>query len=255
MSVKANVEARSEIDVAECVRRLTVDGYVIITGWLDQASSGHLRSKIDDYVDGNSENVQHNADDRIIGFEHLDPLAENYKHDAFLEEVASTYMNGEQKVFFTMANRVKVVPGKTVRSGGRWHRDRKARQFKSLTYLSDVKVENGAFCIIPRSARPEPFEPAIRETRFEFEGQRWDDRDINPFLKRIEDNVLPIEGPTGTCVMFDSSLIHSGLPISAGTRYAMTNYYYGPGELNLEKMRVKMAPAVKPLEMPVFATA
>lgn len=255
MPAKLKVAEHGKIGVSECVERLANDGYVVIAGWLDRSETANLGAVIDRYIDGDGHNVQRNSDDRIIGFEHLDARAEAYKHDAFFEEVASTYMGVEQKSFFTMANRVKVVPGKTVRSGGRWHRDRKARQFKALTYLSDVKVENGAFCIVPRSARPEPFEPAIRETNFEFEGQRWDDRDINPFLRKIQDDVLPIEGPAGSCVLFDSSLIHSGLPISDGVRYAMTNYYYGPGELDLKKMRAKMAPAVKPLEMPAFKTA
>lgn len=254
MSLTARVAKRREIDVAECVDRLATEGYAIIGDWLDRATADKLRTAIDDYIDGDAGNVQRNTDDRIIGFEHLDPAAEDYRGDAFLEQIATAYMGSEQKVLFTMANRLKVILGQVARSGGFWHRDRKARQFKALTYLSDVKIENGAFCIVPRSATRELFEDDIEQTGFAFDGQRWEDGDIAPFLARIKDRILPIEAEAGTCVLFDGSLIHGGLPISSGVRYAMTNYYYGQSEINLKKMQAKMVPAVKPLEMPAFST-
>jgi predicted 2-oxoglutarate/Fe(II)-dependent dioxygenase YbiX len=108
---------------------------------------------------------------------------------------------------------------------------------------------------VRRSAKPELFADAIAATRFEFRNKRWDDGDIDPFLSRVGKDVVPIEGPAGTLVLFDSSLIHSGLPIREGQRYAITNYYYAADEIDLEKMRAKFAPSVKPIEMPQFVGA
>ena len=183
----------------------------------------------------------------------LSPAIAAYKHHDLLERVASSYMGREQKALFTMGNRLRATPGKKTRSGGRWHRDRKGRQFKSLVYLTDCVRRNGSFCIVRRSAKPEPFADAIAATNFAFPDIRWDDGDIDPFLARLGEDVIPIEGAAGTLVLFDSSLIHSGLPIRTGHRYALTNYYYGPGEIDLDKMADKFSPAVQPFEMPHFS--
>lgn len=237
----------------EALEALREDGFAVISGWMSRNQASELCSLMDEWIDGNPDYVQRNSDDRIFGAEHLSPKISDYKHDDLLEGVAESYMGLEQRALFTMGNRLRAIPGKKARSGGRWHRDRKARQFKSLVYLTDCKRENGSFCIVRRSAKAELFAKAIEATRFDFPNQRWDDDHINPFLARVEGDVVPIEGPAGTLVLFDSSLIHSGLPIQAGHRYALTNYYYGPGEIDLPKMRTKFAPAVQPLEMPHFS--
>lgn len=114
---------------------------------------------------------------------------------------------------------------------------------------------NGAFCIVRRSARPEPFTDSIAATGFVFADVRWDDDEIEPFLARLGHEVVPIEGEAGTLVLFDSSLIHSGLPIRVGHRYALTNYYYAAGEIDLARMAEKFAPAVQPLKLPRFDRA
>ena len=243
-------ERELETDVLEQLER---DGFAIVPNWLGKRDAEQLTVLMDGWIDGNPDSVQHNSDDRIFGAEHLSPAIAAYKHDGVLERIAATYMGKEQKALFTTGNRLRATPGKKARSGGRWHRDRKARQFKSLVYLTDCKRENGAFCIVRRSAKAELFTDAIAATRFDFPNQRWDDGDIDPFLARVEGEVVPIEGPAGTLVLFDSSLIHSGLPIRTGHRYALTNYYYAAGEIDLPKMRTKFTPSMKPLEMPQFA--
>jgi len=241
--------------VQDALKALNEDGFAVISGWIPQDRAKELCDLIDAWIDGNPDRVQRNADDRVFGAEHLSPTIAAYKHDGVLERIAATYMGREQKALFTMGNRLRSVEGESKRSGGRWHRDRKARQFKSLVYLTDCKRENGSFCIVRRSANAELFTDAIASTRFDFPNQRWDDSHIDPFLAQVGSDVVPIEGAAGTLVLFDSSLIHSGLPIRMGQRYALTNYYYAAGEIDLPKVRSKFAPAVQPLEMPQFAHA
>ena len=237
---------------ADVLGRLERDGFAVVPAWLGRDEAGALTTLMDGWIEANADRVQHKGDDRIFGAEHLSPAIAAYKHDVALERVAAAYMGVPQKALFTLANRLVATPGKKTRSGGRWHRDRKGRQFKSLVYLTDCTRRNGAFCIVRRSAAPEPFADAIAATRFDFPDVRWDDRDIDPFLARLGDEVVPIEGAAGTLVLFDSSLIHSGLPIRKGRRYALTNYYYGADEIDLAKMAEKFAPAVRPFEMPRF---
>lgn len=265
MAVSAQVRSQDDVGAAqpevearpiddEALRQLQQDGFAVVPDWLDADRAKDLIQVMDAWIDRNPDRVQQKGDDRIFGAEHLSPLIAAYKHDRTLERIASAYMGTEQRALFTMGNRLRAVPGKKTRSGGRWHRDRKARQFKSLVYLTDCVRRNGSFCIVRRSARPEPFAEAIAATRFDFPNQRWDDPDINPFLEQVDGEVVPIEGPAGTLVLFDSSLIHSGLPIRTGHRYALTNYYYADGEIDLAKMDDKFSPAVQRFEMPDFSS-
>jgi hypothetical protein len=241
------------ISDGEILDQLAREGFAVVPGWLDRRGAEDLIALMDAWIDANAERVQHKGDDRVFGAEHLSPAIAAYKEDATLEAIASTYMGREQKALFTMGNRLCATPGKKTRSGGRWHRDRKGRQFKSLLYLTDCVRRNGAFCIVRRSADPEPFATAIAATAFEFPDVRWDDEKIDPFLTAVGDDVVTIEGAAGTLVLFDSSLIHSGLAIRTGHRYALTNYYYGEDEIDLARMADKFAPAVRPFERPRFA--
>jgi hypothetical protein len=250
MTAAAGAGRSGDGDVLDQLAR---DGFAVIPGWLDRRDAEDLIALMDAWIDANADRVQHKGDDRIFGGEHLSPAIAAYKGDASLEATAATYMGREQKALFTMGNRLRATPGKKTRSGGRWHRDRKGRQFKSLLYLTDCVRRNGAFCIVRRSANPEPFAEAIAATAFAFPDVRWDDEEIDPFLTAVGDVVVTVEGAAGTLVLFDSSLIHSGLPIRTGHRYALTNYYYGEDEIDLAKMADKFAPTVRPFEMPRFA--
>ncbi len=252
MGVSAAAQTLRSSD-GEVLDQLAREGFAVIPGWLDRRDADDLIALMDGWIDANADRVQHKGDDRIFGAEHLSPAIAAYKADAALKAIASTYMGREQKALFAMGNRLRATPGKKTRSGGRWHRDRKGRQFKSLLYLTDCVRRNGAFCIVRRSADPEPFEKAIAATAFEFSDVRWDDEEIDPFLAAVGDDAVTIEGAAGTLVLFDSSLIHSGLPIRTGHRYALTSYYYGEDEIDLARMGEKFAPAVRPFEMPRFA--
>lgn len=232
--------------------RLERDGFAVVPGWLYRRVADDLVSLMDAWID-DSDRVQHKGDDRVFRAEHLSSPIAAYKHDASQEAIAGAYMGGEQKALFTMGNRLRATPGKKTRSGGRWHRDRGSRQFKSLVYLTDCVRRNGAFCIVRRSATPEPFASAIARTDFRFREVQWEDGEIEPFLEAADDDVVAIEGAVGTLVLFDSSMIHSGMPIRTGHRYALTNYYFGRDETDLHKMAEKFAAAVRPFEMPRFA--
>lgn len=52
----------------------------------------------------------------------------------------------------------------------------------------------------------------------------------------------------GTVVLFNSSTIHSGLPIREGRRYALTNYFCDRSiNMHMQKMRAKWVPCARPI--------
>lgn len=141
----------------------------------------------------------------------------------------------------------------------RFHRDRMAPQFKSLVYLSDVSRQNGPFCLFPKSNTclfPKsntiwPYGKACQDTGFDFFATRWDPETFSPFYEKTKAYLKIFLGRKGTVVLFDSSNIHSGLPIETGRRYAITNYYYEKST-NIKKIADKFSVGARPIVMPAF---
>lgn len=232
----------SEENKKKSLSDLSTQGFSIIENFLDPAECDRLRGVFDSYIQNSPGNIQGNpkSDDRIFAAEYVDPVIRDFKYHATLKDIASTYVGTEQNTLFTMANRLIHRPGVNIRSGGRWHRDRKKRQFKSMVYLSDVSPENGPFSILPTSAIGSgEYTEEIEKAYFQYDEQRWDDSAISAFLELVDAQMRVCTASKGTVVLFDSSLIHSGQRITAGNRYAMTNYFYAHDEVDLDKVRSK----------------
>lgn len=160
-------------------------------------------------------------------------------------------MGEQQKSLFAMASRLEHVKGKARRSGGDWHRDRMAPQFKTLVYLSDVSSQNGPFCLLPKSDTIWPYGQFCTETGFDYFAGRWRPEAFASFYERAKDYLKIFVASKGTVILFNSSNIHSGLPICEGCRYAITNYFYGR-DMDIQKMRSKWVPCARPIGMPEF---
>ena len=140
-----------------------------------------------------------------------------------------------------MANKVN-FKSNNKGSGGGWHRDSNAGQFKSLLYLSNVEKENGPLQIIKNSNNNLLNFKIFIKLNKKFPTYRFSNEDINKIVKRKD--IVEITGGAGTLILFNTSMLHRGSPIRAGTRYAITNYFYpvkkiSENEIKFEKRITK----------------
>ena len=113
-----------------------------------------------------------------------------------------------------------------VGSGGDWHRDNYNTEIKAMLYLTDVQEENGPLEIIKNSQYFIATLGANIKLKNKFPNTRFDNDEIQDFIKNNNLNTKLVTGKKGTLVLFNSSGIHRGAPIKKGERYALTNYYY-----------------------------
>ena len=64
----------------------------------------------------------------------------------FTQNIGSTFLQQKLKLLMIMANKVSFKSNNS--SGGGWHKDPNAEQFKFLLYLSTVGKDNGPFQIV-----------------------------------------------------------------------------------------------------------
>ncbi|QLC26650.1 phytanoyl-CoA dioxygenase family protein [Parasphingopyxis algicola] len=241
-----------ETDFDRHVYELFKKGFFVVENYWDASRCERIRNEMDDFITARPENVWTGSDQRIFGFEEVSADAQEFKVDPTLERIGHMLTGIEQKCLFVMANRLKATEGELRRSGGNWHRDRLRPQFKAMVYLSDVKLTNGPFSIFEGSDRLWPYAKISRETDFNFESQRWSQNEFHPFLAAAKKFHHVFEARSGTLIVFNSSLIHSGIPIEDGSRYAMTNYYYGKSEIDIPRLQKKYIWSVEKLKMPEY---
>lgn len=161
------------------------------------------------------------GDFRLFKMENQYQTARDFANDEFLLNVGTEYFGYPILSHFVLGGKVVHNPQKTTNSGGGWHRDNRAKQIKTIVYLSDVDDSNGPFAFLPQSNR---YDLPTRDG----EGRvtRYEDSVVESFC--TQNNLSPFEvvGKKGTVVFVDTSYIHRGMNIESGSRYTYTNYYF-----------------------------
>lgn len=216
---------------AKAVHALHRDGYFIVPGYYSAEQCTFLRGEIDRIIREQPDNIQKDprgADFRIFGAENASAAIRGFHADARSLAAGEAYRRGPLKNFSTLAARLTTVAG-NIGSGQGWHRDAFHFQFKSMIYLSDVSPENGPFQILAGSHRGfDVLRDTLHGRLDPPPASRITDAQIARLLSHDPGRTTALPGPAGTLILFDSSTIHRGMPIQAGTRYALTNYYYPP---------------------------
>lgn len=239
-SMKARIRRLTRASVAAdatvmgIVKNLRRDGFAVLPAYYTAEECAQGRAEIDAMIAARPDAIQsfgQGSDLRIYGSEHASSLARRFHDDALFLEVGRAYRRGPLTNFSTLAARLTAKPGNQG-SGQGWHRDAFYFQFKSMVYLSDVGLENGPFQILFGSHR------ALRVAFDSLVGRldkppasRISTAQIARLLASTPKRALPLPAPAGTVILFDSSTIHRGMPIQAGVRYALTNYFYAPADL------------------------
>ena len=202
-------------------------GICIVPGFWSVDACAKARAEIDrlimeypKYVNGNAK-----ADVRVYGANNASPLIDTFAQDPQLLSIASAYNRKPTSTAFTLAARMPTLPGNNG-SGEGWHRDAFLRQFKAIMYLSDVESENGPFQFLQDSHRRSQVLKDMKDGNLKYMQYRIEEERITRILANQPDRLKTYTGRAGTLILVDTSAVHRGKPIQAGTRYALTNYYF-----------------------------
>jgi hypothetical protein len=223
------------VSPSHLVDRLRVDGFALIPGFLTDEEVKALRQAMDSSSDDQDFARPAPGNDRRIYFaDELFALAKEFKEDPPLRSLGESYLKTDLTSLFTLLARVSPTKD-DLGSGGSWHQDSRAPQFKAMVYLSAVEcAEDGAFQIVRGSNRfARKMINALRRTE-PSGGDRWTVREVD--LLKQRGDIATVLGNAGDCLIFDSSSLHRGHPVRTHPRYAMTNYYF-PSNFDLVKVR------------------
>lgn len=190
--------------------------------WCDQAVS-NLDSALITYKDKvQSETKEGTSGDfRVFKMENQYNTAKEFANDSFLLEIASEYYGYPIKSHFVLGGKLKFNSDQITNSGGGWHRDNRAKQIKTLVYLSDVDEKNGPYLFLPSSNKFDlPTRDGIGKTT------RYEDKIVEDFCNQNNIEPFRVTGKKGTVIFTDTSFIHRGENIQEGNRYTYTNYYF-----------------------------
>lgn len=211
----------------EILHSLNTVGICVIEDYFSEEWCQSALSDIEDglvrFKDKIKSNVSEgtSGDYRLFKMENQYQTAKDFANDSFLLEVASEYYGYSMVSHFVLGGKVEYNPNQITNSGGGWHRDNRAKQIKTIVYLSDVNEKSGPFSFLQGSNNFElPTRDGVGKST------RYDDVVVSEFCR--ENNIEPFKviGKRGTLVFVDTSHIHRGLNIQSGSRYTYTNYYF-----------------------------
>ncbi len=206
------------------------NGFVVLNGCLNPAEVAHLNEFYDrTQVDrpevwglGERRKPHHRGQGLIYSQPLLDyPELDPYTQHRSSYPVVARLLGGADKVRFSEFN-FREAPPDAGKGAMNFHhdatvQDRYTRRpympvdwLCAIHYLTDVTEKTPAFCVVPRSNKYESLRDAF--------GDLGDDY--------VE---LPIRGPAGTCVLYDTALYHTRLDGDGRERRRTWHQYYARG--------------------------
>jgi hypothetical protein len=170
-------------------------------------------------------NASNGADQRIFGIDAGSSLIADFAADTRLMDVARACLGPATENVFTLGGRIAYSEN-NLGSGEGWHRDAFFGQFKAMVYLTDVLSENGPFEYIREShLLTRKFQDRSAHS-IPFTSTRVSDQLVDAMIGQEPERHCLAIAERGTLVLFDATGIHRGRPLRAGSRAALTNYYY-----------------------------
>ena len=207
------------------------NGYVVIPDFFNKEQCENCIEDIDNIFKNNKKFVQKQEDLRVFGAEELSKNIKTFFDDSLLNKLARTYNGVPTCCAFTLAGRIETLGNDAqYGSGGPWHRDSYFRQFKSLIYLNDVDENNGPFQLIHQSHERKDHDRKIAE--LEHMQSSFLQEKVDKIIKNDPNRLKTLTGKSGTLVLVDTSIIHRGIPVKNGVRYALTNYFFEKSQIN-----------------------
>lgn len=211
----------------EWISELKENGIVVVPDFLDSETCADVREQVDQIIDEHQDACwkdAQNSDNRLFGINFISEFADEFLKNPLFANTACSYMNWKSLVGYTLANRVVFCENNSG-SGGGWHRDSaRYRDLKVIIYLTDVSTDNGPFQYVRQSHKIAERTRLITKYGAGFAGKRFDG-DSAEVIETLDGN-FEATGTAGTLIVADTSGIHRGKPLTSGSRYAMTNYYW-----------------------------
>lgn len=217
-------------------------GYVVIEGYLDEALCAQIREEIDQIIEAHPATVwadKEGADHRIFGAERVsDAIRTHFYENEFLRQAIEGFYRAPTDFYLSMANRISARE-ENLGSGGGWHRDSvHSKQFKSIIYLNDVSEQGGPFQYLAGTQDYDSIYKTINQAGIGFAQNRFSEEEIETIAHLGDYQLVDLTAPAGSLILTDTFGIHRGRPIEAGTRYALTNYFF-PEHMMNDKFRQK----------------
>ena len=207
------------------------NGFTVLPEFFDTNFCSACIKDIDWMLENKKEFVHTQSDLRVFGAEDLSENISKFANHELFDSLANTYNATPTCNAFTLAGKI-VYSVQEFGSGGSWHRDSIFRQFKSIVYLTDVDENNGPFEMIINSHIPKQIKKDEKSANYESMQSRFDAQEIDRLVKQHPERLKTLTGKAGTVILVDTSVIHRGIPLKQGTRYALTNYFFEKTQIN-----------------------
>jgi Phytanoyl-CoA dioxygenase (PhyH) len=223
------------IELDTLVSAMRRDGVVTIPGYWSAEKCVEARAEIDRLIAEYPQCVQNysvGSDKRMFGVEEVSPVLATFHSDRFAQGIGEVLSGLTFYNFATMGARIDATPVNTG-SGDGWHRDGHAFQYKAILYLSEVSDDNGPFEFLPGSHTRwrAAFDIALGDLP-PAPNTRYEPSAIEPLIGRFGITRKRFPAAAGTLILANTAGIHRGSPLLEGRRYALTNYYYHPFQVD-----------------------
>lgn len=217
--------SKSDQKILESIQQ---NGYCVLEGFLSQEWCDMVRNEIDQLILKRADEVwvdDKKSDHRVYGAERVSDHISAFYNDSKLTEIINSYLKKVNRAGFTLAARLEAKED-NLGSGGGWHRDiASKKQIKAITYLSDVEEDNGPFQYLGGSHSSIDVIKKQFKYDLDYRQNRFRDDEIEQMVNNSPERLITFTASKGTVLLVDTRGIHRGMPISAGSRYALTNYY------------------------------
>lgn len=209
----------------EILDELQKNGVVAIPNFFTEKECQEMIDIFENLDDKYAQRIKN--DRRIFGIEKLSDMHKSlYFDNEMFKRIGESYVGDEIILQTTMAAKIVADEKAEFGSGGSWHRDSFSRQFKAVTYLDDVTIDNGPFMYIKGSHTLNSMKKVVNELKDHTPGDfRYTNEEIDRIQEILGEEITYFTAPKGTLVLADIRGLHTGMPIKAGHRYALFNYY------------------------------
>lgn len=227
--VKRRLIDSYDLELEKINNNIHVQGFAVIPNFWSEEKCRLVRTQVDSLIKSKDYGKfwvdNSDSDKRVYFAEQSSPDLMEFHEDEFIEKMRRRYTGSASCEKLTLAAKLDFRKG-NLGSGGGWHRDSPHnQQFKAILYLSDVSPIHGPFQYMPKTHHTFNTIDLMLSGFTKPNQYRFDDEEIIP-LQRAGFDIHTFCASAGTLLLVDTKGIHRGMPIQAGSRYALTLYTF-----------------------------